>query len=62
MRNSTYALNIYIFIAVALGETSILVAFHFSMKNIYQSCDLGRAMGKATSMSANNVLCVLMFA
>ena len=27
---------IYIFIAIALDETSILVAVHFSMKNIYQ--------------------------
>ena len=32
--------NIYIFIAVALDETSIFVAVHFS--KIYQSCDLGR--------------------
>ena len=36
---------VYSFIAVALDETSILVAVHFSMKNIYQSCDLGRAVG-----------------
>ena len=36
--------NIYIFIAIALDESSILVAVHFSMKNIYQSCDLGHAM------------------
>ena len=28
--------NIYIFIAIALGETSILVALHFSMQNISQ--------------------------
>ena len=34
-------LNIYIFISIALNETSILVAVHFSMKNNYQSCDLG---------------------
>ena len=33
------------FIAIALDETSILVAVHFSMKNIYQSCYLGRAVG-----------------
>ena len=39
--------NIYIFIAIALDETSILVAVHFSMKNIYQSCDLGRAIGQS---------------
>ena len=37
---------IYIFIAIALHETSILVAIHFSMKNINQSCDLGCAMGQ----------------
>ena len=35
--------KIYIFIAVALDETNLFVAVHFSMKNIYQSC-LGRAM------------------
>ena len=28
--------NIHIFIAIALDETSILVAVHFSMKNICQ--------------------------
>ena len=28
---------IYLFIAIALDETSILVAVHFSMKNIYHS-------------------------
>ena len=26
-------------------ETSVLVAVHFAMKNIYQSCDLGCAVG-----------------
>ena len=36
--------NIYIFIAIALDETSILVAVHVSMKNIYQSCNLSRAV------------------
>ena len=30
-----------------LDETNILVAVHFSMKNIYQSCDLGRAVGRS---------------
>ena len=35
---------IYLFITITLDETSILVAVHFSMKNIYQSCDLGRAV------------------
>ena len=39
--------NINIFIAIALGETSILVALHFSMQNIYQSCDLGHAVGRS---------------
>ena len=39
--------NIYIFIALALDETNILVSVHFSMKNIYQSCDLGRAVGRS---------------
>ena len=40
---------IYIFIATALDETStcIPVAVHFSMRNSYQSCDLGRAVGQA---------------
>ena len=32
------------FIAIALDETSILVAVYFSVQNIYQSCDLGRAL------------------
>ena len=49
--------NIYIFIAVALDETSILVALHFLMENIYQSVSLGGA----TSSSANKVLCLLTF-
>ena len=34
---------IYVFIGIALDETSILVALHFSMQNIYQSCDLGQS-------------------
>ena len=33
-----------IFIAIAWDETNILVAVHFSMKNIYQLCDRGRAV------------------
>ena len=32
------------FIAIAWDETNILVAVHFSMKNIYQLCDRGRAV------------------
>ena len=38
---------IYIFIAIALDETSILVALPFSMQNIYQSRDLGHAVGQS---------------
>ena len=38
---------IYIFIAITLNETSILVALDFSMRNIYQSCDLGHAVGQS---------------
>ena len=37
----------YIFIDIALDETSKFVVVHFSMKNIFQSCDLGRAMGRS---------------
>ena len=33
-----------VFIAIAWDETSILVAVYFSMKNIYQLCDRGRAV------------------
>ena len=33
-----------VFIAIAWDETSILVAVHFSMKNIYQLCDRDRAV------------------
>ena len=33
-----------VFIAVALDETSIFIAVHFLMKNIYQSCDRGQAV------------------
>ena len=43
----TATIDIYIFIAIALNETSILVAVHFSMQNIYQSCDLGHAVGRS---------------
>ena len=39
--------NIYIFIAIALDETIILVAVYFSMQNIYQSGDLVRAVGRS---------------
>ena len=50
--------NIYIFIAITLDETCILVSVHFLMKNIYLSCDLGCAVGRRTSTLANNVLSV----
>ena len=41
------------------NESVILNVLQFPMKKIYQSCDLGRAIGKATS--ANNVICLLTF-
>ena len=46
LNSGSQALNayIYIFIVIALDETSILVAVQFSMQNIYESCDLGRAL------------------
>ena len=47
IENYPLIINIYIFIAVALDETSILVALYFSMQNIYQSWDLGHAMGRS---------------
>ena len=36
--------NIYIFIVIALDETSVLVTVQFSMQNIYKSCDIGRTL------------------
>ena len=39
--------NIYIFIVIAVDETSILVAVQFSMQNIYESCDLGRDLWRS---------------
>ena len=36
---------IYILIALALDESIILDVPQFPMQNIYQSCDLGRAIG-----------------
>ena len=38
--------NIYICIAVSWDETSILVSVNFWMKNIYQSYDLVRSLGR----------------
>ena len=37
--------NIYILIALTLDESIILDVLQFPMKNIYQSCDLGRTIG-----------------
>ena len=54
--------NIYTFIAIALDETSILVALHFSMQNIYQLCDLGHTVGRSNvNVKTSNVLCLLTF-
>ena len=39
-------LNIYILIALPLDESIILDVSQFPMQNIYQSCDLGRAIGR----------------
>ena len=39
--------NIYIFIAIALDETGFIVAVHFLKKNIYQSYDPYRALGRS---------------
>ena len=39
--------NIYISIAIALDETNIFVAVHFSVKNINQSCDLVCALRRS---------------
>ena len=36
-----------IFIVIALDETSILLAVQLSMQNIYESCDLGRALWRS---------------
>ena len=40
-------LYIYIFIAIALDKPSNLAAVYFSMQSIYQSCDLGRVLGRS---------------
>ena len=40
-------LYIYMFIAIALDENSVLVALHSSMQNIYQSRDLGHAVERS---------------
>ena len=37
-------MELVFFIAIAWDETSILIAVHFSMKNIYQLCVRGRAV------------------
>ena len=38
--------NSYILIALALDESIILDVLQFPMQNIYQSCDLDRAIGR----------------
>ena len=53
-------LNIYIFIAIALGESIFLDVLHFPMKNI-KSCDL-EPMGGTTSKSASDIVCLLLLA
>ena len=45
-KSHDWTLSYAIFIAIACKESSILVAVHFSMTNIYQSYDLGRAVGR----------------
>ena len=40
-------LNIYIFIAIVFGGTSIFVADYFSMQTIYQSYDLIRVVRRS---------------
>ena len=42
-----YLRNIYIFIEIALDETSNLVAVQFSMQNVYEACDLGRTLWRS---------------
>ena len=48
-----------VFIAIARDETNIPFAVHFSIKNIYQLCDRGRAVMWSNMGAANNVLCLL---
>ena len=43
---SHFFLNIYILIALALDEIIILDVPQFPLQNIYQSCDLDRAIGR----------------
>ena len=49
--------NIYIFIAFPLDESVIIDVLQFMMKNIYKSCDLGRAIGR-TNVNASQYLCL----
>ena len=44
-KNNSVFDNIYILIALALDESIILDVLQFPMQKIYQSCDLGRAIG-----------------
>ena len=57
----TTTVNIYVFIVIVLDETSILVAVQGSMQNIYESCDLGRAVWRS-NVDVNNVICLQTFA
>ena len=41
------SVDIDIFIAIALDQTCIFVTVYFSMQNIYQSYNLGRALGQS---------------
>ena len=45
-RKCVSIIDIYIFIALALDESIILDVLQFPMQNIYQSCDLGHAIGR----------------
>ena len=50
-------MNIYILIALALDESIILDVPQFPMQNIYQSCDLGRAIGRR-NVNASQLRCL----
>ena len=54
--------KIYSLIAIALDETSILVAVYFSMQNIYQSCDLVRAVRRSNVHVRQYLVCLRTFA
>ena len=58
----SYLLYIYIFIAIALDETGVLVAVHFSIKTFTNHVIHTAPLGGATSTSSSSVLCLLTFA